>query len=63
MVVKQSGEREVTFTHKRTQEQQTVMALRSWWEVEPAPHFNSASDGFLARSIPSMAGLAGEAAA
>ena len=53
VVVRESGEREVTFTHKRTGEEQTVTALRSWWEVRPAPHFNLEPGGFLADAIPS----------
>ena len=57
VVVKESGEREVTFTHKRTGEQQTVTALRSWWEVVPAPHFTSSPGGFLAEAVPPMPGL------
>ncbi|MEV5211262.1 tRNA(His) guanylyltransferase Thg1 family protein [Micromonospora sp. NPDC053740] len=57
VAVKRSGEREVTFTHKRTQEVETVQALRSWWEVEPAPHFTPSPDGFLAAAIPVMPGL------
>lgn len=31
VVVKASGERAVTFVHKRTGVQETVTALRSWW--------------------------------
>jgi len=39
VAVKQSGVREVTFTHKRTGEEQTVTAERTWWEALPAEHF------------------------
>ncbi|SCL33053.1 tRNA(His) 5'-end guanylyltransferase [Micromonospora pallida] len=52
VVVKVSGEREVTFTHKRTQQVETVRALRSWWEVVPAPRFTAEVDGFLASTVP-----------
>lgn len=52
VAVRKSGEREVTFTHKRTGVEQTVSALRSWWETGPAPHFTVRDDGFLAGAIP-----------
>lgn len=52
VAVRRSGEREVTFTHKRTGQAETVKAVRSWWEVEGAPHFTAAADGFLADIIP-----------
>jgi tRNA(His) 5'-end guanylyltransferase len=54
VVVRETGEREVTFTHKRTNQEQTVLAMRSWWEPRPAPHFTLAADGFLAGMIPPM---------
>jgi len=54
VVVKASGEREVTFTHKGTGEEQTVTAVRSWWEAQPAPHFTADPDGWLARMIPPL---------
>lgn len=54
VVVKESGEREVTFTHKRTQEEQTVIAMRTWWEARPAPHFTLNPGDFLAETIPAM---------
>lgn len=57
VVVKVSGEREVTFTHKRTRQAETVVAVRSWWEVMPAPHFTSAAGGFLAATVPAMPGI------
>jgi tRNA(His) guanylyltransferase len=55
VAVKHSGEREVTFTHKRSQETQTVVVERTWWKVEPAVHFTA--DGWLAAVIPAMPGL------
>ncbi|WP_344504064.1 tRNA(His) guanylyltransferase Thg1 family protein [Dactylosporangium maewongense] len=58
VVVKASGERTVTFVHKRTGEPETVTALRSWWETRPAPHFTAAPDGFLATTIPALPRLA-----
>lgn len=54
VVVKASSEREVTFTHKRTGEEQTVTAVRSWWEAQPAPHFTTDADGWLAQMIPPL---------
>ena len=63
IVVKATGEREVTFTHKRTQEQETVLALRSWWEVRDAPHFTLNTGTWLPEAIPAMPTLASEAAA
>lgn len=48
---------EVTFTHKRTQEEQTIEALRSWWESAAAPHFTAESGSFLAGIIPPLPSL------
>jgi tRNA(His) guanylyltransferase len=44
----------VTFVHQRTGVQETVTALRSWWEARPAPHFTPNADGFLAATIPAL---------
>lgn len=52
VVVKEGGEREVTFTHKRTEDEQTVVAYRTWWEAQDAPHFDLNPGGFLDRAIP-----------
>ena len=49
LTVKESGPQSVTFTHKRTGEEQTVVAEHSWWSTTPAPHFTSA---VLAGMIP-----------
>lgn len=57
VVVRESGEREVTFTHKRTGETETVKAVRSWWSSQPAPHFTAEPGGWLAGVIPPMPGL------
>jgi len=51
VVVRESGEREVAFVHKRTGESRTATAMRSWWEVRDAPHFDLKPDGFLADLI------------
>lgn len=62
IVTRKTGEREVTFTHKRTQETETVTAMRSWWDAEPAPHFTLEPGGFLARTIPPLPTLAAASA-
>jgi tRNA(His) 5'-end guanylyltransferase len=54
VIVKESGEREVTYEHKRTHEMHTVTAMRTWWEARPAPHFTLNPDDFLAEAIPAM---------
>ncbi|MDG6105544.1 hypothetical protein Daura_13645 [Dactylosporangium aurantiacum] len=58
VVVKESGERDVTFVHKRTGVEQTVTTLRSWWEVRPAPRFTAEPGHFLAGTIPAVPLLA-----
>lgn len=57
VIVKESGERKVTFTHKRTGEEQTVTALRSWWEARAAPHFTLNDGSWLPSVIPAMPAL------
>lgn len=57
VTARESGEREVTFTHKRTKVEETIVAMRSWWETRPAPHFTLNADGFLAAAVPAMPGL------
>jgi tRNA(His) guanylyltransferase len=57
VTVRKSGERDVTYTDKRTQQEVNTVALRSWWETEAAPHFTANSDGFLADIIPAIPGL------
>ena len=59
VAVRMTGEREVTFTHKRTGEQETVTAMRSWWETSGAPHFTAEPDGWLAGIIPALPSLRG----
>lgn len=56
--VRQVGEREVTYTDKRTQEQHTTTAMRSWWETRGAVHFTADPDGWLASVIPALPTLA-----
>ncbi|GAA2344238.1 tRNA(His) guanylyltransferase Thg1 family protein [Dactylosporangium salmoneum] len=52
VVVRASGEREVTFVHTRTRVEETVVAMRSWWEARPAPHFTTNPGTFLPDTIP-----------
>lgn len=61
VAVKLTGEREVAYTDKRTKTEQTTTALRSWWEVRPAPHFTAEPGGFLAETIPPMPALSAAA--
>ncbi|MET7396129.1 tRNA(His) guanylyltransferase Thg1 family protein [Dactylosporangium sp. NPDC005572] len=52
VVVRERAERPVTFTHTRTGVAETVVALRSWWQTRPAPHFTTDAGGFLAATVP-----------
>lgn len=52
------GDRTVEYTDKRTQEQRTITAVRSWWETGGAPHFTAEPDGWLASVIPQLPALA-----
>ncbi len=63
VIVRRSGEREVTYMDKRSGEEQTVAAIRSWWAPVPAPHFTATADGFLAEQIPALPALAASRAA
>lgn len=57
VAVRRVGERETTFTHKRTRELRTVVALRSWWESSAAPQFTTEPDGWLAEVVPPLPAL------
>lgn len=61
VAVKASGEREVTYVDKRTQQECTTKAYRTWWEVTAAPRFSAEPGGFLAETIPPMPALVGAA--
>lgn len=52
-----TGEEEVTYTDKRTQEQVTTTAVRSHWVTEAAPHFTAEPGSWLAGLIPALPGL------
>lgn len=58
LTIRESGEREVTYTDKRTQQVVTTTAMRSWWETFGALHFTAEPSGFLAVAIPAMPSLA-----
>ncbi|MET9609756.1 tRNA(His) guanylyltransferase Thg1 family protein [Streptomyces sp. NPDC006512] len=49
-----TGERAVEYVDKRTRETTRTTAVRSWWEVDGAPHFTTEPTGWLARMIPAM---------
>lgn len=57
VTVRRVGEREVVYTDRRTKEQVTTMATRSWWETDGAPHFTAHPDGWLADVIPPLPSL------
>ncbi|NUU20367.1 MAG: hypothetical protein HOV68_02460 [Streptomycetaceae bacterium] len=52
VTMRQSGERETTWTDKRTGETRTSVALRTWWTTEAAPPFTAEPGGWLHRVIP-----------
>ncbi|MFC6080973.1 tRNA(His) guanylyltransferase Thg1 family protein [Sphaerisporangium aureirubrum] len=54
---RKTGEREVAFVDQRTAHRATITALRSWWEIEAAPHFAADADGWLAQTIPPLPSL------
>jgi len=58
VAVRRVGRRETSFTHRRTQELRTVVAMRSWWEMSAAPHFTTEPDGWLAQVVPPLPSLA-----
>jgi tRNA(His) guanylyltransferase len=54
VIVKETGEREVTYVDRRTEVEHTTTAVRSWWVARPAPHFTLNPGGFLPATIPPM---------
>ena len=62
IAIKMGGEREVTFTDRRTQVEETTVAMRWWWESTSAPHFTTDPGGVLAQAIPVIPALAAAAA-
>jgi tRNA(His) guanylyltransferase len=52
VVLRNAGNRPITYTDKRTNEVQSTTAWRSWWEVEAAPRFSTNLDNPLVQWIP-----------
>lgn len=57
-VVRNTGERLVEYTDKRTNQRNATMAMRTWWETSAAPHFTTEPGSWLARTIPALPTLA-----
>ncbi|GAB3160830.1 tRNA(His) guanylyltransferase Thg1 family protein [Microbispora hainanensis] len=57
VVVRETAQREVRYRDGRTGKAQTVLAERSWWEVQAAPHFTADPAAWLAAVIPVMPSL------
>jgi hypothetical protein len=54
VTVRRSGDREVSYVDRRTRANVTTVAMWSWWETEPAPHFTADPGGFLAEIVPPL---------
>lgn len=54
IAVRHVGERAVEYVDKRSNETVNTIAVRSWWETSPAPHFTTEPGSWLARTIPSL---------
>lgn len=61
--VRKTGERAVTYTHKRTGVEHSTVAMRTWWETSGAPHFTAEPGGWLAGIIPAPPSLQGASGA
>ncbi len=46
LIHKVGGDKEMTFTHKRTGEEKTITAYRTWWESMSAPWFTKEREWF-----------------
>lgn len=57
IAVRNTGERLVEYTDKRTNQRNATMAMRTWWETSPAPHFTTEPGSWLARTIPALPSL------
>lgn len=51
---RRTGERPVEYVDKRSQETVQTVAVRSWWETSPAPHFTAEPGDWLAAMIPPL---------
>jgi tRNA(His) 5'-end guanylyltransferase len=59
VTVRHTGERPVEYVDKRSGEAVRTVAVRSWWETSPAPHFTTEPAGFLAEMVPPLPMLGG----
>ena len=57
VAVRNTGERLVEYTDKRTNQRNATVAMRTWWETSGAPHFTTEADGWLAGVIPPLPSL------
>lgn len=57
VTVRDTGERPVEYVDKRSGETVRTVAVRSWWETSPAPHFTTEPGGWLARMVPALPSL------
>lgn len=57
VTVRQTGERIVSYTDKRTGQRNATMAMRSWWETSAAPHFTTEPGSWLAGIVPALPSL------
>jgi tRNA(His) guanylyltransferase len=60
--VRNTGERLVEYTDKRTNQRNTALAMRTWWETSAAPHFTTEPGSWLAQAIPALPSLQAAAA-
>jgi len=55
--VRQTGERDVEYVDKRTNETTRTTAVRSWWQTDGAPRFTTGPGSWLAKTIPPLPSL------
>ncbi|MBG0818265.1 tRNA(His) guanylyltransferase Thg1 family protein [Planomonospora sp. ID82291] len=58
VIVRDTAERDITYTDRRTSQTTTTQVLRSAWTAQDAPHFTADPSGWLAATIPAQAALA-----
>lgn len=58
VTVRQVGEQPVSYTDRRSGEDVSTTAIRSWWATEASPHFTASPGGWLAETIPALPVLA-----
>lgn len=57
VTVRRVGERDVTYTDRRSGQEVATRAVRSWWDTFGAPHFTASPGGWLAETIPPLPDL------